>query len=169
MICRAPLCALREWNVSVMSGQDIFKVHGQVSAQAQRLGYVTKNSKNVPQSLQIRRLCSKLEKGSYHCFKLPPPTASWRIHEKTIHNAMNYPEKKMPQYNLIWYFPGNDTLPTVLVLVNECVILDRNQSSMLKWSFEVETERIRDISHRFMFYLITCSKTGIQPALLTHL
>lgn len=49
MICRAPLCALREWNVSVMSGQDIFKIHGQVSAKAQRLGYVTKKRKNVPQ------------------------------------------------------------------------------------------------------------------------
>lgn len=62
---------------------------------------------------------------------------------KTIHNAVNYPEKK-PQYNLIWYFPGNDTTTCAYCFsffVNECVILDRNQSSMLKWWFEVETER----------------------------
>lgn len=126
-----------------MSGQDIFKVHGQVSAQAQRLGYVTKKRKNVPQWLRIRQLCSKLEEGGYHCFTLPPPTASGRTHEKQ-YTMLWTTLKKIPQYNLIWYFPGNDTTTCAYCFsffVNECVILDRNQSSMLKWWFEVETER----------------------------
>lgn len=58
MICRGPLCVLKEWNVSVsvMSGQDIFKVYSQASAQARmsvKIFFLTKRKKKLSQWLQI--------------------------------------------------------------------------------------------------------------------